>query len=463
MKRTIRWMGAFAVFCWVSLFLLPAAMAVNAKYDFDHFPDMSDYDPNNIVKPEGDTIKIAIIAAFSGPAAAVGQSYLLPVGWVAHDINKRGGIMVDGKKKKIEIIIADNQNKPDVTLKVTERMILQEKVDILWGTSGSHLQKVINQLADKHKKISVNAISLSDELMDKDNFTKYAFMTCFSTEQIGRAFAYFYGQIRKKETKFYILNQDYLFGHSLAEGFKVGLKEYFPTAQIVGEDYHKLFLTDFAPYLTKIKTSGAEVIFTGDWIPDAANLLKQSRQMGVMLPFANIFLSDPTTLTEVGIEGTTGLMAISQSGTGNPVFKNEGIIKYFKVWDNLWKNKWAKPYNSLSYKYPMGALGTYMTSVYWLASVLERAGSTDPEKVIKVWEGDSYQTLGGKVMTMRACDHKMVTDLHIYEFVPPAQQKQCFNIEPYYWFEKCAGAGPVYEIPSDKAIPKADPELCKKN
>lgn len=441
--------------------MLPEAGAVNAKYDMKNFPDMSDYDPNNITTPKGDTIKIAVIAAFSGPAAAIGQSYLLPVGWAAHDINKRGGIMVDGKRKMIEVIQADNQNRPDVTRKVTERMILQEKVDILWGTSGSHLQKVINQLADKYKKISVNAISLSDELMDKKNFTKYAFMTCYSTEQIGRAFAYFYGKIRKKESKFYILNQDYLFGHSLASGFKIGLKEYFPEAQIVGEDYHKLFLTDFAPYLTKIKASGAEVIFTGDWSPDAANLLKQTRQMGIMLPFANIFLADPITLTEVGIDGSKGLMTISQAGTGNPIFKNEAYIKWYRAWENLHKNKWSKPYNSIAYKYPLGVMGVYMTSIYWTASVMERAGSTDPEKMIKVWEGDSYQASNGKILTMRACDHKLVTDLHIYEYVPPAEQKQAFNIPPYYWYDNCSAGGPVYEIPRDKAIPKADPELCK--
>lgn len=437
------------------------AMAANDGYDLEKLPDMSDYDPNHIVKPKGDTIKIAVIAAFSGPAASVGQSYLLPVGWAAHDINKRGGIMVDGKKKMIEVIVADNKNRPDVTRKVTERMILKEKVDILWGTSGSHLQKVINQMADKYKKISVNAISLSDELMDKDNFSKYVFMTCYSTEQIGKAFAYFYGKIRKKESKFYILNQDYLFGHSLAEGFKVGLQEYFPGAQIVGEDYHRLFLTDFAPYLTKVKASGAEVIFTGDWIPDAANLLKQTRQMGIKLPFANIFLNDPVTLTAVGVEGTRGLMNITQAGTGNPVFKSDGQIKWYRMWEKLWKTKWDKPYNSVLFQYPLGNLSVYMNSVYWTASVMARAGSTDPEKMIKVWEGDSYRTLNGKVLTMRACDHKMVTDLHIYEYVPPAEQKQAFNIEPYHWFDTCSAAGPVYEIPKDKAPPKADPALCK--
>lgn len=81
-------------------------------------------------------------------------------------------------------------------------------------------------------------------------------MTSFSPEQIGRGIAYYYAQIRKKEKKFYILCQDYMFGHAMAEGFKKGLKEYFPQGQIVGEDYHKLFLTDFAPYLTKIKPPG---------------------------------------------------------------------------------------------------------------------------------------------------------------------------------------------------------------
>jgi ABC-type branched-subunit amino acid transport system substrate-binding protein len=109
-------------------------------------------------------------------------------------------------------------------------------------------------------------------------------MSSDTTESIGRGMAYYYGQIRKKEKKFYILCQDYSFGHGMADGFKKGLKEYYPGAQIVGEDYHKLFLTDFAPYLTKIRASGAEVVWTGDWLPDSGNLLKQARQMGIQSP-----------------------------------------------------------------------------------------------------------------------------------------------------------------------------------
>jgi branched-chain amino acid transport system substrate-binding protein len=462
MKMAKRVFSAIILLCCLCLVWLPQAKAVNAKFDHNKMGDMSDFDPNDPkMVPTGDTIKIAIVASFSGPAATVGEIYWISVLWAAHDINKRGGIMVDGKKKLVEVIKADHQSKVPVCKQVTERMILQEKVNVLWGTNGSHLQKVINQVANQYKTISLDAAALSDELYDADNFSRYSFMTSFSTEQIGRGIAYYYGQIRKKEKKFYILCQDYLFGHSMADGFKVGLKEYYPDAEIVGEDYHKLFLTDFAPYLTKVKASGAEVIYTGDWIPDAANLLKQARQMGVMLPFADIFMDEPRMRIEVGVEGTKGIVNLDQISTDNPQFKTPEEIKYYKMWNDLWKNKWKEPFNSVLYEHPAGSMGSYTQQTYWLLSVIERAGSTDPEKIIKVFEGDTYQYENGKVMEMRACDHKAIQDLAVTVFVPPAEQKQSFNIPPYYWFEGCSSAGPTYVLPRAKVLPKADPKLCK--
>ena len=65
--------------------------------------------------------------------------------------------------------------------------------------------------------------------------------------------------------------------------------------------------------------------------------------------------------------------------------------------------------------------------------MIARAKSVDPEKIIKVWENDSYRFSNGKVLKMRACDHKAIQELHILEFVPPGEQKQSFNIRPYYW------------------------------
>ncbi len=435
-----------------------------AAYDAGKMGDMSGYDPATVVSPTGDTIKIAVVASFSGPAALNGLLYWQVTQWVAHDINKRGGIFVDGKKKLIEIIKADHMGKADQCKKICERMILQEKVHALWGTDGSHLMKIINETANKYKVIAINATCLSDDLMDASNFSRYAFHTAFSTEQVGRGLAYYYGQIRKKEKKFYILCQDYSFGHGMAEGFRKGLKEYYPEAQLVGEDFHKLFLTDYAPYLEKVKASGAEVIYTGDWLPDAGNLLKQARQMKVMLPVANIYMDEPNSLHEVGVEGTNGLTNLSTFNTANPQFKLPGHIKMYKAWNDQWKNKWkTAPYNSRLFEIYGGNYGSWTGVTYWFLSVMERAKSTDPEKIIAIWENDTYQFVNGKKVKMRACDHKIIQDLAVSEFVPWEQQKVSFNIPPYYWYKGSSSYGPTAVLPAAKVLPWMDQKLdrCK--
>ncbi len=98
--------GIYIFACVLSFFIVavsnpPAALAAtadpaeklskaNAAFDANKMSDMSDFDPANVVFPTGDTIKIAIVASFSGPAANAGQSYSAHVSFAAYDINKRG-------------------------------------------------------------------------------------------------------------------------------------------------------------------------------------------------------------------------------------------------------------------------------------------------------------------------------------------------------------------------------------
>ncbi len=472
MKFSFKCVLMTSLFLFFSLLFFPGSSLASADplgtskaaFDVNKMADMSDYDPSNPIVPTGDTIKIAVVASFSGPGAINGQLYWIMVQWAAHDINKRGGIFVDGKKKLVQVLKADHMGKPDQCKKICERMILQEKVHALWGTDGSHLMKIINEVANKYKVISLNASAGADDIQDATNFGRYSFMTAFSTIQQGRGMAYFYGQIRKKEKKFYILNQDYGMGHILGQAFRDGLKEYYPEAQVVGEDYHKLFLTDFAPYLEKIKASGAEVIFTGDWSPDCKNLLKQARQMGIKLPFANVWMSEVGMLKEIGIDGTKGLINISPFDVPTPFKAAPGYARFFHTWNSLWKNKWKEvPYNSPGFEHLVGAGGTWLMNTYWLLSVVERAKSTDPEKIIKIWEDDTYRYVNGKVVKMRACDHKIIQDLGIAEYVAPEQQKLSMTIPPYYWFNDTSFTGPVYKIPAAKVMPWMDQKLdrCK--
>ena len=106
----------------------------NAKFDVNKMSDMSDFDPTTSALQghvQGDTIKIAYVNAFSGAAAENGPIHMMPLQFAAHDINKRGGIWVDGKKRLIEIIQADHMSKPDQCKTICERMVLQEKVHVL--------------------------------------------------------------------------------------------------------------------------------------------------------------------------------------------------------------------------------------------------------------------------------------------------------------------------------------------
>jgi branched-chain amino acid transport system substrate-binding protein len=245
----------------------------------------------------------------------------------------------------------------------------------------------------------------------------------------------------------------------MSEGFKKGLKEFYPEAQIVGEDYHKLFATDYAPYLTKVKASGAEVIWTGAWLPDAGNLLKQARMMGVDIAIANLFLDEPNALTDVGIEGTKNLFNIKHFDLAGPAFSDPGIIKYYKAWNDAYKKWNTAPYNTPLFKHPFGTLGHWSQNFYWFLSVIERAGTTKADKIIETWEGDVYQFVNGRIVKMRPCDHRSIQGFRVAEFVPPAEQKVSFNIEPFAWYDNACNVGPSWDIPANAVLPPMDAKL----
>ncbi len=217
-----------------------------------------------------------------------------------------------------------------------------------------------------------------------------------------------------------------------------------------------MFNTDFAPYLTKIKASGAEVVYTGNWgAADADNLLKQARAMGMFIPFAQIYMNNPLNFVDVGIKGTAGMVLSSPYVADAPMFHTQGYVKYYHAMTNAFKN-FKAPYNSPTYATGWDPLSQEFN---WLASVIERAKSTDAEKIIKVWEGDVYQYVNGHVVAMRACDHQAIQAIHVLENVPPDEQKMWFNIPPYHFSDKFSWLGPCFKVPEDKVTPWMDPKL----
>jgi len=375
--------------------------------------DMSNYDPGNPTFPtSGDTIKVGVYWMFSGPLAINGHIAWSTIGFAVHDINSQGGIMVDGKMKKIQMFKGDNQGDPNTGKRAMEKLCLEDKVDFIIGTTGTHLSLIAQQMAGKYKKIYLNVAALSDLLMDGKNFNRYTFRAAVTTDVLGRALAYYFKN--RPEKKFYILCQDYAYGRAYADGFKNGFKEYLPGRQMVGEDYHPLAAKDFAPYLTKAQGSGAEVIVTGDYAPDAGNLLKAKAQMGVKAIMGGNLFWEVSGLQALGGPGGAGNVAVSEwlIRKDNPI-----AYKYFETWNRQWKT-WKEPYNTTTIRYSTSTIAIESISSYWFFDVVQRAKSTDPEKIIKVFEGDKWSGFGPTV-EMRTCDHTMVQDLYGSELIFP--------------------------------------------
>jgi ABC-type branched-subunit amino acid transport system substrate-binding protein len=237
----------------------------------------------------------------------------------------------------------------------------------------------------------------------------------------------------RAESKFYILAQDYLWGHSFAGAFKKALKEVRPDAQIVGEEYFPVFHKDFAPYLEKVRAAGAHIVVTGAWGADNENLIKQSRQLGVMsplnpkmyIPFASPFLDDTRPLRVIGGPAGVGLILCTDFYLDRRIPKAK---EFALAWTGRWKT-WKKPYNTELYRWPAGGWYRNLTSYYWYFQVIEKAGSLNADKVIAAWEGDQFDKFGWKHW-MRPDDHQVIADRPIAVMEFPNMWDQTSNAAP---------------------------------
>ena len=181
---------------------------------------------------------------------------------------------------------------------------------------------------------------------------------------------------------------------------------------MVGENYHPLAVKDFAPYLTKAQGSGAEVMVTGDYTPDAGNLLKTKAQMGVKAIVAGNLFWEPGGLKALGGPEEAGNVAVSEwlIRKDNPI-----AAKYMDTYNKQSKT-WKEPYNTSVFRWSTTTNASESISTYWFFDVVQRVKSTDAEKIIKVFEGDKWSGFGPTV-EMRVCDHTMIQDLYGSELI----------------------------------------------
>jgi branched-chain amino acid transport system substrate-binding protein len=239
-------------------------------------------------RAQGAPLKVGLVLPYTGVYAVLGESITHGMGLVF----ARENWTVAGRK--IEMIKEDDEMKPPVGIRKTEKLIDSDKVDILTGPVHSGILMGMRDKVHNSKTILIVSNAGADAI-SRERCSKWIFRTSFSNWQPCHPMG---GWVAKNVAKdVFLTAPNYQAGKDMMNAFK----ETFVAAggKVVDEDYPKLGETDYAPYLTKIRQSKAKAVFAFYSGSDAVNFVKQYDQFGlkqqVKLTGAG-FLTEPDVL-----------------------------------------------------------------------------------------------------------------------------------------------------------------------
>src|SRR5678815_5734004 len=263
-----------------------------------------------------DTVKIAYIDPLSGGGASIGEVGLKTFQFLADEINAKGGVL----GKKLEIVGYDNKLNPQESLVQVQKAI-DAGIRIVTQGNGSSVAAAISDFAAKFnernpgKEFLYLNYAAVDPVLTNDKCNYWHFRWDANSDIKMEALTN-HMKTRPNIKKLYLINQDYSFGQSVRSEARKMLGAKRPDIQIVGDELHPLLkITDFAPYVAKIKASGADSVITGNWGQDFALLLKASADAGLKVNWYTYYAG-----------GAGGPTAIKQTGLENQVFQiSEGV------------------------------------------------------------------------------------------------------------------------------------------
>ena len=267
-------------------------------------------------------VKIGVVLPYTGVYAVLGESITQAMELVF----ARENWMVAGRK--IEMIKEDDEMKPPVGIRKTEKLIDSDKVDILTGPVHSGILMGMRDKVHNSKTILIVSNAGADAI-SRERCSKWIFRTSFSNWQPCQPMG---GWVAKNVSKeVFQIAPNYQAGKDMMAAFR---ETFLPAGgKLVAEDYPKLGETDYAPYITKIKQSGAKAVFAFFSGTDAVNFVKQFDQFGlkqtVKLTGAG-FLTEPDVLPAQG-KSALGIITghFYTPVLDNPV--NKQFVKDFKA------------------------------------------------------------------------------------------------------------------------------------
>ena len=353
-----------------------------------------------------DTIKVAFVGSLSGPFALQGEETMKNIAAAADLVNSRGGVLGGSS---IEIVPFDNKGNPQETLIVLQKAMDQ---DIRYVISGvSNIAHAITDALGKYNArnsdrpvLFLDYGALDPALTEsKCSFWHFRF-EAHADMQVNVLTDYM--KQRASIQKVYLINQDYAYGQAVSRASREMLVAKRPDIQIIGDDLIPLGkVKDFAPYVTKIRASGADSVLTGNWGNDLSLLIKASNESGLTATYYTL------------------LAAYFGTPTGIAVSRADQVETLYAWTINAADAMWEKRLLDYKTKYKSISNLDYLPAfrvVEMLASAMRQAGNSDPVKVAYALEGMKYAGPSGESW-MRAEDHQMIAPIYVLSFAKAGQ------------------------------------------
>ena len=350
-----------------------------------------------------DTIKIAYIDPLSGGGASIGEVGLKTFKYLADEINAAGGL----NGKKVEIVALDNKTNPQESL-IQAQKAADQGIHFITQGNGSSVGAALSDWVSKYndrnpgKEMLYLNYAAVDPALTNDKCTYWHFRWDANSD-IKMAALTTFMKGRPNIKKVYLINQDYSFGQSVRKQARAMLAEKRPDIEIVGDELHPLLkVTDFAPYVAKIKASGADTVITGNWGQDIALLLKAAADAGLQTDWYTYYAG-----------GAGGPTAIKQTGLSHRIFQiNEGLPNSAPEAAQKWETDFRAKVG-VSLFYPRA-----VNEMRMLAKAITAAKSDDAKPVAAQLDGMKAEAFDGGDVSMRKEDHQLFQDIYIGSFGP---------------------------------------------
>lgn len=347
-----------------------------------------------------DPIRIAHIDPMSGPFGLVGESFGRHLDAAAAQINAKGGVLGG---RKFEVVHFDNKASAQESVLLLKQ-VTDSGIRFIAQGAGSNVAHALSDSLAKFNSRNPGKSALYVNFAAQDpplTNEKCNFWHFRVDAHVDMKLAAITDYIARQKTirKVYLINQDYAFGQAISAAAKQMLAAKRADIAIVGDDLHPMGrVKDFAPYVAKIKSSGAQAVITGNWGADLSLLVKASKDSGLDVTYYTL------NAHNAGIPATIGA-----SGADH--------IKQVLTWHaNIADNKAEKFANDYRKQYKDDFYyNTAKTGLEMLARAIEQAGTTDPLKVALALENMKYQGDTGEVW-MRPDDHQLMQPIYIATF-----------------------------------------------